>query len=298
MRCPSCFDRNEKDTRTDDTVTDPLPWPPSAAAATSAHEEHAGNASPFDGIDLTASPPRNARSVVVPSASPRKSPPKKAPPTKQGTLYRFFSEKRNRGRPKKGSKPKPQHVVLYSSKKEEKKAKAAAAKAAAAAEAVADVDMSEVAARNNSGKKKPSADAPRQPKPKKSRVGYAEGEEYDRLSKAIYDWDNDTGDKLDPNGEPLSMRAFCIEVGIPKKTFEKYVCADVSKRRKLGRRAGRPALLSKESKDIIEDSLARADRANDGYSRKEAIDTVVNSLVSLPRHLHVLVLLYLASTCS
>ena len=190
------------------------------------------------------------------------------------------------------------HNVLYSSKKEEKKAKAAAAKAAAAAEAVADVDMSEVAARNNSGKKKPSADAPRQPKPKKSRVGYAEGEEYDRLSKAIYDWDNDTGDKLDPNGEPLSMRAFCIEVGIPKKTFEKYVCADVSKRRKLGRRAGRPALLSKESKDIIEDSLARADRANDGYSRKEAIDTVVNSLVSLPRHLHVLVLLYLASTCS
>ena len=168
--------------------------------------------------------------------------------------------------------------MLYGSKKEEKKAKAAAAKAAkaltAAAKAVADVDMSEdvPTAPKKGEKKKAQANAPDQPKPKVRRANYSKGEDYDRLAKAIYDWDNNTGDKEDDKGELLGMDAFCNIVGIPRNTFERHAHADPAKRRKLGRRAGRPALMPKESKDVVEDALARVDRGNDGCSRKEAVD--------------------------
>lgn len=236
---------------------------------------NAGNASsPFD---LTASPPRNDKHVVVPVASPRKSPPKKKPPNLQGTMYRFFgAPKRGKGRPKKSQKHKPQSVVLYTSKKEEKNAKAAAAKAAAA-KAAADIAAppSAPVAPKTAGKNKAQTNAPSQPKLKKTRINWSKGEAHERLVNAVSDWDNNTGDKMNDNGEPLPIAEFCFLVGIPRSTFEKYIRNNKSKRREIGKGAGRPALLPKDSVDIIQDSLARADRANDGFSRKDAIDAIL-----------------------
>mmetsp|Transcript_8270 Transcript_8270/g.23055 ORF Transcript_8270/g.23055 Transcript_8270/m.23055 type:complete len:225 (+) Transcript_8270:234-908(+) len=144
FRCPDCFVADDKETvavARRDGATDALPWPPPAAAAsqrgapdTTEVAPAEKSSSPFDSIDLTAgSPPRNdARVIIVPAGSPRKSPPNQKPTKLQGTMFAHFAEKRGRGRPKKDKKPKPKVVVLYKSKAEEKKAKAAAAKKAKA----------------------------------------------------------------------------------------------------------------------------------------------------------------------
>ena len=69
----------------------------------------------------------------------------------------------------------------------------------------------------------------------------------------------------------MSMALFAQSVGIKKKTFEKYVHSDPNKRCTIGKSACRPSIISRENSDFMRDVAIRADRANNGLTRQEAI---------------------------
>ena len=64
-------------------------------------------------------------------------------------------------------------------------------------------------------------------------------------------------------------------MGIPPTTFHHYVHPDLDKRRMLHQaNRGKPKLLTDSDVKLAGAVLARADRGNDGYSRKEATDLI------------------------
>ena len=70
-------------------------------------------------------------------------------------------------------------------------------------------------------------------------------------------------------------KVYANKMGIPPGTFYHYVHPDLDKRRTLHQaNRGKKKLLSDADVKIAGAVLARADRGNDGYSRKEAADLI------------------------
>jgi len=57
-------------------------------------------------------------------------------------------------------------------------------------------------------------------------------------------------------------------------TFTKYVHDDLDKRRKLGRHAGRPSLLSEGNSQFLMQHTIQADRANNGLTPAQIIENM------------------------
>ena len=91
---------------------------------------------------------------------------------------------------------------------------------------------------------------------------------------AVHEWLNKEGRAVDSNGDPFPIKDFCTTVGVTYNTFRKYVCQDLTKRRKVGSQVGQKPLLDADDQQFVAQCLARRDRANDGATASEAIDLV------------------------
>ena len=128
-------------------------------------------------------------------------------------------------------------------------------------------------------KKRPAASVPPAPAParkKAPRINWGKGVHRDIMEKALRDWFNKTGYVFDDNGEAIdSWKVYANKVGIPHNTFFKYIHPDLGKRRTLGDGSrGKKKLLSDSDVKLAGAVFARADRGNDGMSRKEATDMI------------------------
>ena len=111
---------------------------------------------------------------------------------------------------------------------------------------------------------------------KNKRRNYSKGEDYKLMKKAIEDWTEMKGQYFDPKTKfARDLRDFAEAVEIPYKTLRKYLHGAEGKRRKLGCSVGRKPNLTKNQTEFIADVLSRADRANEGKNRKEAVDLVL-----------------------
>ena len=66
-----------------------------------------------------------------------------------------------------------------------------------------------------------------------------------RLHDAVKEWDNL------PAENQKSISKFAKQKGIPPFTFHKYVCNNRSKRRTLGKHAGKKSIVSKENAEFV-----------------------------------------------
>ena len=98
------------------------------------------------------------------------------------------------------------------------------------------------------------------------------------MHKAIQNWFNIGKDRLDDNEECISNHAiYARHVGIPCKTFYKYIHPDKTKRLVLGDGSrGKTKLLTDNEVKFTGAILAHQDRTNDGLSRKEAKDVIMD----------------------
>ena len=119
------------------------------------------------------------------------------------------------------------------------------------------------------------------PKAKRQRVNYSTGEPFERLKKAVSDWDNKAGDYLVET--PMSMQRFAQIVRIPYATFSPYVCEDKGKRKVVGIGVGPTSLLDADATQFVADVLRRRDRGNDGVNRREGADLVQDLMPELSR---------------
>ena len=87
--------------------------------------------------------------------------------------------------------------------------------------------------------------------------------------KAIHDWLNQTEDVYDNNGEAITnWRVFANKVGIPQKTFFKYINPNLEERQTLGNGArGKEMLLTHKDIKIGGAILARADQWQQWYGK-------------------------------
>ena len=113
-------------------------------------------------------------------------------------------------------------------------------------------------------------------KPKATRINWTVGEHRLRMEQAVKDWLEQADSVRDGNGEIISNYAkYANKMGIPSGTFFHYVHPDPDKRRTLDQaNRGKPRLLTDSDVKLAGAVLARADRGNDGYSRKEAADLI------------------------
>jgi hypothetical protein len=78
---------------------------------------------------------------------------------------------------------------------------------------------------------------------------------------------------------------FANVIDIPYDTFKKYVTSTsgMTKKRELGKSAGRPSLVNPNDQRFVADIVARHDRGNNGKSTSEVIDVVMMMNPSLKR---------------
>jgi hypothetical protein len=98
------------------------------------------------------------------------------------------------------------------------------------------------------------------------------------MHKAIQNWFNIGKDRLDDNEECISDHAiYARHVSIHCKTFYKYIHQDKTKHLVLGDGSrGKTKLLTNNEVKFTGAILARQDRTNDGLSRKEAKDVIMD----------------------
>jgi hypothetical protein len=98
------------------------------------------------------------------------------------------------------------------------------------------------------------------------------------MHKAIQNWFNIGEDRLDNNGECISDHAiYAHHVGIPCKTFYKYIHPDEKKRLVLGDGShGKTKLLTDNKVKFTGEILACQHCTNDGLLRKEAKDVIMD----------------------
>ena len=113
-------------------------------------------------------------------------------------------------------------------------------------------------------------------KPKATRINWTVGEHRIAMENAVNDWLNKTNSAYDANGELIDdYRVYANKMEIPPGTFFHYVHPDLDKRWTLNQaNRGKKKLLSDADMKLTCAVLARADRRNDGYSRKEAADLI------------------------
>ncbi len=117
------------------------------------------------------------------------------------------------------------------------------------------------------------------PPQKKTQINWGKpGPFCDRMHKAIQNWFDNGEDKFDDNGEIISNHAiYARRVGIPCKTFYKYIYPDEKKHLVLGDGSrGKTKLLTDNKVKFTSEILARQDCANDSLSRKEAKDVIMD----------------------
>jgi hypothetical protein len=121
------------------------------------------------------------------------------------------------------------------------------------------------------------AAAPPKPPPR-VQINWSVGENAIKLEKAVTDWfDKAPSTYHNMSEKPLSIRSYAELVGIPNATLRKYVCADESKRQALGVSRGKPSIVDPVASKFVADTIRRADRGNNGLSRREAIDLVLEA---------------------
>ena len=99
-----------------------------------------------------------------------------------------------------------------------------------------------------------------QPKPppakqapaKTTRTNWGKGENLKKMTAAVEGWDNNSEQKREAEGD---IKRYAALVEIPLDTFKKYVCADKSKRRKLGASAGKLSLVDEQTAQTIVDTV-------------------------------------------
>ncbi len=117
------------------------------------------------------------------------------------------------------------------------------------------------------------------PPQKKTRINWSKpGPFRDRMHEAIQNCFNIGKDRLDNNGEGISDHAiYARRVGVPCKTFYKYIHPDEKMRLVLGDGSrGKTKLLTDNEVKFTGEILAHQDCANDGLSRKEAKDVIMD----------------------
>jgi hypothetical protein len=131
-----------------------------------------------------------------------------------------------------------------------------------------------------------TANDPPPPPQKKARINWGKpGPFCDRMHKAIQNLCDNAKDRFDDNGKIISDHAiYARRVGIPCKTFYKYIHPDEKKHLVLGDGSrGKTKLLTNNEVKFTGEILARQDRANDGLSRKEAKDVIIDLNNNLSR---------------
>jgi hypothetical protein len=108
-------------------------------------------------------------------------------------------------------------------------------------------------------------------KAKTTRVNYSSGEPLALLQNAVTNWLEKKGEHYDRQPD-MSLKHYCLWVGIPYETFKKYVCSDVGKRAVIGRGVGSSKLLDDSTVQFCVDMIRRKDRANDGMTKRAIID--------------------------
>jgi hypothetical protein len=105
------------------------------------------------------------------------------------------------------------------------------------------------------------------------------------MHKAIQNWFNIGKDRLDDNSECINDHAiYACHVGIPCKTFYQCIHPDENKHLLLGDGSrGKTKLLTNDEVKFTGAILARQDHANDGLSRKEAKDVIMDLNTNLSR---------------
>jgi len=123
------------------------------------------------------------------------------------------------------------------------------------------------------------------PKKKRSRINWGAPPHRAKMETAINDWFQKTGDAVDSNGEAIEdAKIFAGLVDIPYNTLYKYIQPNEVTRRILGNGdRGPPKLLDPGDVQFIGETLARADRCNDGASRKEGTDLVMTAAPNISR---------------
>ena len=109
-----------------------------------------------------------------------------------------------------------------------------------------------------------------QPKKRASRTNWSTPENAAKLQEAVKEW-HKKSTRCTPQ---TSLRSFAEMVGIPFGTVSNYVTGSMDKRRKLGASVGRTGLLEKNEETFVVEVLRRADRGNDGKSRREGLDVI------------------------
>ena len=115
--------------------------------------------------------------------------------------------------------------------------------------------------------------------PKVTRTNWRVGENKVKMTKAINDWFQKTTPAVDCNGEEVTLKQFSVIVDIPYKTLVSYTKADATKRRRTGAMVGPKLTLSCAERKFMIDVLRRADRGNEGFDRREAIDTLQELMI-------------------
>ncbi len=128
--------------------------------------------------------------------------------------------------------------------------------------------------------KKPPPAAKKAPvkKVKQTRTNWSLGVHLEKMTNAVAEWFvAEHANTLDSNGEKMSPRAYSISVGIPFETLKNYIHQDPAKRRELGKQVGNKPVLEKKLSEFVSDVVRRADRGNEGKSRREAIDLIIEA---------------------
>ena len=137
------------------------------------------------------------------------------------------------------------------------------------------------AEKSKSKKPPPPPSPPPPPLPKKPRTNWSTS---NVMKKAVHAWDSKSGDALDENGDAsLTYQQVAARVGIPPKTFYHYINPDIKKRRTVGKAQGRSRMLTDGAINLLGETIARQDRANDGMNTRETIDTLIEMEPKLNR---------------
>jgi hypothetical protein len=106
-----------------------------------------------------------------------------------------------------------------------------------------------------------------------TRVNWSKGEPLQRLTKAVADWDGKTGTILEEDKE-MKLKPYAKLVGIPFETLKKYCDKDTKARRALGTHVGKHPLFVAEEEQFVVDVIRRHDRGNDGFFKRQCVDTL------------------------
>jgi len=110
------------------------------------------------------------------------------------------------------------------------------------------------------------------------RTNWSKGAARDKLQNAINEWDErDTN----PAIGQMSMRRYAKSKAIPFQTFQSYGHGNSAKRQTLGDGGGKKSLLPKGDINMIVEMIIRRDRANEGYTRQEIVNVIMELDTSL-----------------